>query len=183
MHSSKPSNNPAVSWTYTKPAIALHWILAVLLVGMVALGWYMMAIEEQPGSGWYFNLHKSVGITVFVLVLLRVTWRLTHRPERLPPSVPGWQRRLSSWTQGLLYACMILMPATGFTGAIYSKHGVSFFGIALPGAAPNHDLSEQFFSVHGVIVWILVGLVTLHVAGALKHLLIDRDGVFKRMWP
>jgi cytochrome b561 len=182
-----PVSNSIVSsskqWTYAKPAIALHWILALLLPAMVALGWYMMSIEDQPNSGWYFSLHKSIGITIFLLVLLRLIWRLTHTPHSLPSTVAQWQVTLSRWTQWLLYCCMFLMPLTGFTGAIYSKHGVSFFGLALPKVTPNHDLSELFFSAHGVIVWILIGLATLHIAGGLKHLLVDRDGVFQRMWP
>lgn len=182
MNAGKQTTPVAAAWAYRRPAIALHWLIAVTLVGMVALGWYMMSIEHDPGSDWYFNLHKSVGITVFSLVLIRIGWRLTHRPAPLPSFVPAWQTRLSTWTQLLLYVCMVLLPTTGFIGALYSKKGVAFWGKALPTAVPNHDFSELLFTAHGVIVWVLVGLVALHVAGALKHLLIDRDGVFQRMW-
>lgn len=173
----------AASWTYTPTARMLHWGLALLLGGMVALGWYMMSIEKAPNSGWYFALHKSIGITIFGLVLLRMLWRVTHRPHDLPSSLPVWQRTLAGLTQSLLYVVMVVMPLTGLSGALLSKHGVSFFGIDLPHPAQNHDLSEQLFAAHGVIVWILIGLVSLHVAGALKHLWIDRDDVFHRMWP
>lgn len=179
---SKQTSKVTAHWTYAKPAIALHWLLAVLLSAMVALGWYMMSIEDDVGSDWYFNLHKSVGITIFLLVLLRIVWRLTHRPQPLPSSVPRWQVTLSTATQRLLYVCMVLMPVTGFAGAFYSKDGIAFFGIKLPSAVPDHDLAELFFSAHGIIVWVLVGLAALHVAGAFRHLLIDRDGVFQRMW-
>lgn len=182
MSTSKQTGNATGTWTYARPALALHWILAVSLTGMVALGWFMISIEDDPGSDWYFNLHKSIGISIFLLVLLRIVWRLTHRPEPLPSFVPAWQIKLSSVTQMLLYTCMIVLPVAGFIGARYSKDGIAFFGVALPTAVPNHDLAELFFSVHGVTAWILVGLVALHVAGALKHLLIDRDGVFQRMW-
>ena len=143
----------------------------------------MMSIEKQPNSGWYFDLHKSVGITILSLVVLRVLWRITHRPHDLPSSVPSWQRQFAGLTQSLLYIVMFMMPLTGLAGALFSKDGVSFFGNHLPHPAPNHDLSKQLFAVHGVIVWILIGLVSLHVAGALKHLWIDRDGAFQRMWP
>lgn len=170
-------------WSYARPAVSLHWLLAMLLIVMVSLGWYMMSIEKQPGSDWYFNLHKSIGLTVLGLVVLRLLWRLQHRPEDLPSSVPVWQAKLASWTQHLLYVCMVVLPVTGLTGSLYSKDGIAFFGAALPHPAPNHDLSEQLFSIHGATVWVLVGLVALHVAGGLKHLLINRDGVFQRMWP
>lgn len=170
-------------WHYSTPAILLHWLLAVLISFMAALGWYMMSIEDDPGSDWYFNLHKSVGLIVFTLVALRAVWRLTHRPLALPPSVPGWQAQLATITQYLLYACMVLMPLTGYLGASLSKHGVAFFGTQLPvWLTPDHDTAELFFNAHGVIVWILVALVVLHAAGGLKHLLINRDQVFQRMW-
>ena len=98
-------------WKYTATARSFHWILAGLLPAMAALGWYMMSIEKEPNSGWYFDLHKSIGITVFSLVALRLAWRLSLRPQRLPVSVPGWEQKLSSLIQWLLYACMTVIPA------------------------------------------------------------------------
>lgn len=183
MNFPKQRTDGATPWTYSNLAIALHWILAVLIVAMVSLGWYMMSIEDEPGSGWYFNLHKSIGITILALVILRVLWRLGHKPQDLPASVPTWKVTLAHWTQFLLYVCILVMPITGLAGALYSKSGVIFFGLPLPHPTPNHDLAEQLFSVHGITVWILVSIVSLHVAGGLKHLLVDRDGVFQRMWP
>ena len=172
-----------ISWRYGQPAIILHWALAILIAGMVGLGWYMMSIEDEPNSGWYFDLHKSVGIVVFVLVLLRILWRSKHRPAALPTSLPTWQVKVSSVTQWSLYASMVLMPLTGFIGASYSKKGVIFFGLKVPAwVIPNHDISEQFFSVHSALAWVLVALVALHAAAGLKHLLVDKDGVFERMW-
>jgi cytochrome b561 len=171
------------TWHYSAPAIVLHWLLAVLLTGMVALGWYMMAIEDEPGSDWYFSLHKSFGLLVLTLVLCRLLWRLMHRPQPLPAAVPRWQQRLAGTTQALLYGCMLIMPLTGLLGAAYSKDVVSFFGLPLPlWATPDHDTQELFFAAHGFIAWLLVGLVALHVAGALKHWLVNRDNVIQRMW-
>ena len=173
----------SVGWRYATPAILLHWALAVLIASLVAVGLYMMSIEDDPGSDWYFNIHKSFGIVVFVLVLLRIVWRATHRPAPLPTSLPKWQVRLSHATQWALYGCMFLMPILGFLGASYSKSGVAFFGWQLSTwVAPNHDTSEMFFSLHIALAWVLVSLVALHAAGGLKHLLIDKDGVFQRMW-
>jgi cytochrome b561 len=150
---------------------------------MVAMGWYMMSIEDDPGSGWYFNIHKSVGIAVFGLVFLRILWRAAHRPAPLPNSLPKWQVNLSRVTEWLLYACMLLMPILGFLGTSYSKSGVAFFGTPLASwAVPNHDTAELFFGLHSALAWVLVALVALHAAGGLKHLLVDKDGVFQRMW-
>lgn len=177
------SVDKSVRWRYATPAVLLHWLLAILISTLVGIGWYMMSIEDDPGSDWYFNIHKSFGIVVFGLVLLRIVWRATHRPNPLPASLPKWQVGLSHVTEWALYACMILMPILGFFGAVYSKSGVAFFGAQLPSwTVPNHDTAELFFGLHSALAWVLVVLVALHAVGGLKHLLVDRDGVFQRMW-
>ena len=172
----------STDWKYAKPAVILHWLLAVLIASLVGLGWYMMSIEDDPGSDWYFNLHKSFGIVVFGLVLLRIIWRGTHRPAPLPMSLPKWQVNLSHVTEWALYICMLLMPILGFLGASYSKNGVAFFGAPLASwALSNHDTAEFFFGLHSALAWVLVSLIVLHAVGGLKHLLVDKDEVFQRM--
>ncbi|MEN3290763.1 MAG: hypothetical protein V7642_16 [Burkholderiales bacterium] len=170
-------------WHYRRPAVTLHWLLAILIVAQVALGIYMMSVEDDPGSERYFILHMSTGIMIGTLVLLRVAWRLTHKPARLPRSVARWEVRATHMVQWLLYACMLAMPVTGYLGASFSREGVVLFGLPLSAwASSNKELSEEFFSIHMMIAVVLVALVGLHVLGALKHLLIDKDRVFQRMW-
>ena len=170
------------AWCYGRTAVVLHWTVAVLLTATAGLGWYMMSIEREPGSSWYFDLHKSVGIVIAFLVAARVLWRVANRPEELPVSVPIWQARLARVTQALLYVLIVLVPITGYLGASYSKAGVKWFGLATPAwALPDHDRAEQFFDVHSALVWVLVVMVGMHVAAALKHLLVDKDGVYQRM--
>ncbi|MGK5021164.1 cytochrome b [Janthinobacterium lividum] len=169
-------------WRYAAPARILHWLMAVLIPAMLALGWYMMEIEDEPGSEVYFNLHKSLGLLLLLLLAARAAWRLGHRPASLPPCVAAWQARLSRLGHGLLYAGMLLVPATGLAGALLSQSGVAFFGLALPRwFAPNHALAEQCFELHELGAWTLAGLIGLHVLAGLKHLLRDKDGVFQRM--
>jgi cytochrome b561 len=188
MHSNSVTPSTLITTSSrTKPyapiAVLLHWVLALLIIGMVGLGWYMMSIEEDPGSAWFFNLHKSIGLLIAGLVLLRLVWRLGHPPSRLPASVTPWQASASSVSHKLLYAAMVAMPLLGMTGSALSKKGLIFFGTPLPRIfEANHDLAEIFFDAHSVTAWILVALVSLHVLAALKHLLIDKDGVFQRMW-
>lgn len=173
----------STSWRYSTPAIALHWLLAALIVFMAALGWFMMTVEHEPGGERFMNLHKSVGLIVFALVLLRVLWRLAHKPQPLPAAVPRWQVWLSAAIQSLLYALIVLIPAVGIAGAEYSRSGLAFFGIPLPaGMAADRAFSHLFFEIHATLVWVLVAALALHVAGGLKHLL-SGDGVFARMWP
>lgn len=181
-----PSSSPvAMGKTshYAPIAVFLHWALAILTFGMVGLGWYMMSIEDVPGSGWYFDLHKSIGIIIAVLVLLRGVWRLGHKPEALPASVPSWQATASRAIHWLLYVAMVAMPLAGAIGAMLSKSGIAFFGLTMPRLfAPNHDFAELFFTAHSIIAWVMVGLISAHVLAAIKHLVIDKDGVFQRMW-
>lgn len=184
MHLAQPQvKTTATTWHYGAPAIALHWIIAALIIFLLGLGWYMMSIEKQPGARTLFDLHKSLGITVFLFIVLRIIWRVSHKPEGLPMSVPAWQAKISTLIHWALYAAMLVMPITGYLGASHQKKPPKFFGIDTPAwATPNHDLAEQFFSVHSVVAWLLVALISLHVLAALKHLFVDKDRVFHRMW-
>jgi cytochrome b561 len=176
------SNLPAVKWRYSRTAVVLHWLLAVLITLTTVIGWRMMLTEHQLGSERLFDLHKSIGLIIAAFVIARVVWRLSHRPEP-PPGGPSWSTRLAAITHVLLYLLMVLLPITGYLGASYSKAGVRWFGLATPHwARPDHDLAEQYFTVHGVLLWSLVALLALHVLGALRHLLLDKDQVFQRMW-
>jgi cytochrome b561 len=168
---------------YAPIAVFLHWVLAILFFAMIGLGWYMMSIEDEPGSGWYFDLHKSLGIVAAVLILVRAAWRLANTPDALPFNVARWQAAGSRAIHRLLYVAMVAMPLVGIAGAMLSKSGVIFFGSTMPRLfTPNHDLAEIFFTAHSIVAWALVGLISIHVLAALKHLVIDKDGVFQRMW-
>lgn len=179
-----PQAMPTVGWHYDRMALALHWLSALLLVAMTALGWTMMAIEHTPGATPYFIVHKSVGLMVLALVVFRLLWRRSHPVPQLPSNMPAWQLRASQLVQVGLYLCMLALPLAGVAGALHSKGGLVFFGYTLPRlVAPNHDVAESYYDIHGALVWLLVILVCVHVAGALKHRLVDKDGVFERMVP
>lgn len=179
-----PQAVPTVGWHYDRFAQLLHWLSALLLVAMTGLGWIMMEIEHSPGAQLYFIVHKSVGLIVLALVLVRLVWRRSHPVPQLPSRLPAWQLRAAQLVQLGLYLCMLVLPLAGVVGALYSKSGLVFFGYTLPRlVAPNHDVAESYFDIHGTLVWLLVMLVCVHVAGALKHRFVDKDGVFERMVP
>jgi cytochrome b561 len=171
---------------YTKVAVTLHWLIAALVVTQLILGWWMIEIPKQPVGvrAFWFNLHKSIGMTIALLVLVRIAWRVRHPAPPLPACVPAWQRRAAAASHALLYACLLVMPLVGFLGSTYSGYPIKYFGIALPSWGYKSDPLKTFFSaVHLGLAWVFMILIALHTAAALKHLLINRDAVFWRMWP
>ena len=178
------SNN--VVQRYSTPAIALHWIVAILVLAMIGLGLYMTDIPRgTPERAFFFNLHKSIGVTTAILVLIRLWWRFRNPPPPLPSSVPAWQVQASKLSHALQYLCLILMPLSGFSASQFTKYGVTYFGLFKipPMAWENKVIYDFLHGIHGVTAGFLITLVLIHVAAALKHLLFDRDRVFLRMLP
>ncbi|HEY2608526.1 MAG TPA: cytochrome b [Paraburkholderia sp.] len=169
---------------YASSLIALHWLIALGIIGLLVVGFYMVGLPKGlPVKATLINLHKSLGLTVFLLVLLRIVARAAlHRPP-LPP-MPSWQRAAARTTQGLLYVGMVAMPLAGYLGSSFNRYGTRFWGILLPkwGWDDAH-LRELFFGIHEAIAYVLIALIVLHVAGALKHQWIDRDNLLARMLP
>jgi cytochrome b561 len=165
--------------------VALHWVIAALVIGQFAFGWWMQGIaKDPPGSrAAAFNLHKSIGLVMLVLIAVRLLWRAGHPPPELPP-LPAWQRRAAQLTHFGLYLSLILLPLSGYLGSVYSGYPVKFFGATLPAwGAPNAWLKDFFSAVHLGSSLALAGLAFLHVAAAFKHALVDRDGLLSRMTP
>ena len=171
---------------YGGVAIALHWLVALLILVQMSLGWWMIEVPKSPPglrASW-FNLHKSIGLTVGLLALLRLAWRWSHRAPRLPASMPLWQARTARVNHILLYACLIVQPLVGYLGSSFSPYPVKYFGVTLPHWGWNSPrLKELFSMIHWGTAVLFASIVTLHVLAAFKHLLVDRDGVFARMWP
>ena len=144
----------------------------------------MVSIEDEPGSGWYFALHISLGLTAALLLAMRLMWRVRQAPPVLPGTVPAWQAKAARISHALLYTLLVLMPLTGYLGAAFSGEALGYFGLPLPRwSAKNEALKEQFFTAHSLIAWLLVAMIAMHIGASLKHLLIDKDTVFRRMWP
>jgi len=175
-----------IAHRYTGTAIALHWLIALLLLGQFAFG---LALEDiprgTPARGYYVNLHKSSGILIGLLILLRLGWRLTHRPPPLPETTPGWQRTAARISHILLYACMLALPLSGYLASNFSKHGIKFFNVVrwAPWGPDDKTLYAIFNSTHHLAALLLALLVAVHVLAVAKHMLIDRDGLLLRMWP
>jgi cytochrome b561 len=176
---------PKANARYNNVAIALHWLIAVGVLVMIGLGWYMTDIPKgTPERAYFFNLHKSIGVTVGIVALIRLWWRATHRPPPLPSTMAGWEVSAAKINHALLYACIIAMPVIGFLASNFTKYGVKYFGIQVgPFFPENTALRDRLQEVHGLLSYVLVVLVIVHVLAAFKHLLVDKDGVFQRMLP
>jgi cytochrome b561 len=168
---------------YTRTAIALHWLIAAALLFQIAWGWWMQEIPKQPPGvrADAFNLHKSIGLTIFALMTLRLGWRLRHPAPPLPP-MPRWQAALARCTHAGLYAALLIQPLVGYLGSVFSGYRVKYFGMTLPAWGMKHDaLKDVLSGTHLAVSWLIVALVLLHVAGAAKHAFVDRDGLLRRM--
>ena len=170
---------------YTGVAILLHWLIALLVFALVGLGWYMVDIPKNtPERSYFYNLHKSIGVTTFFFILVRVVWRLTHVPPRLPESLRAWEATVATWSHRVLYACLLVMPLSGYIASNFTKFGVKYFGIEFPPWGPeDKTLYGIFNSIHVFTSYLFVAVIALHVAGAFKHLILDKDAVFRRMLP
>lgn len=189
---------------YTRTAIILHWLIALGIFAMFALGWYMADLPKdapkasafdlfdlgiytlqlaEPVSprSFYFNLHKSIGVTLLALIALRVLWRLTHEPPALLASMQGWEKKLAKAGHHLLYLLMIAVPVSGLIMATYSKYGVKWFGLPLISGLDDDPMRKIYVEVHEIIGIVLLVVVVLHVLIALKHKFIDKDETLKRM--
>ena len=182
---------PPQQQRYTAVAIALHWIIAFSIIGLIAVGWLMEEMDPGPDYFAIVQLHKSFGITILLLSVARIIWRLMNPPPPEPP-MPGWQKLAASAVHVLFYVLIIAMPLTGWIMASASTDAPTrYFGlvdIRLPGIpaldlATREGLEEGFEQVHGNLAWVIIGLLVLHVAGALKHQFVDKDGLLARMAP
>lgn len=171
---------------YTNVAIALHWFLALGILGQIWLGFSLDDIPRgSPERSAWVNLHKSTGITLAVLILARLAWRIAHPPPPLPLAMPAWERVAARVSHALLYVCMVGAPLAGYVASNFSKFGVKYFGLVLlpPWGPDDKAIYAVFNTTHKVLALTLAGLILVHVAAALKHAFIDRDGVMRRMWP
>lgn len=170
---------------YTSVAIALHWALAGLILVNVPLGAFSDSIEQLSGASTVW-LHKSIGLTILFLTLMRICWRLSHRPPLLPEDTARWQRFISSVVHLLLYVLMLAVPLTGWLRTSAGSYPLRWFELLdVPKFPLVRGSQEARFAsgAHEVLAWSLVLLAALHVAAALYHRLVLRDEVMRRMVP
>jgi cytochrome b561 len=170
---------------YTRTAIALHWLIALVILVQIPFGW---SLEEIPSGtaarSWYVNLHKSVGMTLGAVIVLRAGWRWFHPPPALPQWMPRWERFGANAIHAGLYACMLIMPLTGYVASNFSKWGVKYFNTILlpPWGVDDERIYALFNGAHVVTSYIFLALILAHVASAVRHA-SRHDRILQRMWP
>lgn len=183
MHESDSKAQPAPSTTrYTRTAVILHWLIAAIVIAQITWGWLMQQIPKSPPGlrADAFNFHKSIGLCLLALMLIRLGWRIAHPPPPLS-GLPAWQSVVAKATHRALYAALIVMPLAGYLGSVWSGYPVKWFGITLPAwGSKLPALKDAMSALHYATSWVLVTLIALHVAAAVRHALRG-DGVMRRM--
>jgi cytochrome b561 len=165
---------------------AVHWLVATLAVIVVSLGWAIPgAPRETESRDLLLLLHRSVGLLILALMVFRVVWRLGHPPPPLPADFPRIETLAAHANHALLYLILFVMPLSGYLNAAAAGHKVSFFGVVLiPPLLPENDrLAQAAVAVHLAGQFLVYALVGLHVAAALMHRIVRRNGILERMLP
>lgn len=171
---------------YNNGAIALHWVTVALVLTQLYVGFTFAGMERGPEQAQWFTWHKTIGATILILSLIRLAWRLAHKPPPFPESLPRWERFAAVWNHRLFYVLLIALPLTGLATISAGDSGVTRLvgGIPLP-LIPGipEPAGDTLGGVHEALVLITIALVVLHAAAALKHQFVDRARVAGRMPP
>lgn len=169
---------------YDGLAMAFHWLLALLIIGTFSVGWYMSDLPFSMTRLKLFNWHKWAGVTILALSALRLLWRLANRPPADLP-MPGWQKFGAHAVHWLLYAAFFAVPLSGWAYSSAAGFPIVWFGVLqLPDfVAPDKALAATLKEVHAFFAYGLGLLVLAHLGAVVKHVVIDKDGLLKRMLP
>lgn len=170
---------------YTKTAKILHWLMAILLFGLLALGFYMHDLPLSPDKLKLYSWHKWAGVTAFLLVAFRLSWRIAHRPPALPDSMPKIMQFAAHAGHLLLYALMIAIPLTGWLMSSAKGFQTVYFGVLpIPDLLDkNKEVGDLLALVHKSLNLLFIAVLAGHIGAALKHHFIDKDDILTRMLP
>jgi cytochrome b561 len=169
--------------TYGRVARLLHWAMAVLLLGMGAVGYWMVGLPPTDDKWWWYGVHKSFGLIVLALSIMRLSWRFLNVVPELSRNLPQWQVMAGRSMVVILYGLMIVMPTTGVLMSFYGGYPIKFFELfTIPAASvKNTFIADMSYTVHGWGFWIMLVAVAVHVGAALYHHFVLKDQVLRRM--
>ncbi|HVJ52291.1 MAG TPA: cytochrome b/b6 domain-containing protein [Aliidongia sp.] len=167
---------------YSRSMRVLHWLTAALLLFAYPLAWSIEQAQSADVAARLVMLHRSVGVTVLLLTLIRLIQRFSSEVPALPSDVPFWQRWAARGNEGLLYLLMLAQPSLGLAASwLHGDHIVLFGFIGFQGVWTDRALSHQLFQIHGAVALLLLALIGLHAGAALYHLVVRRDHVMSSM--
>lgn len=169
---------------YDTVAMALHWLMALGIIALWLAGHLVELLPKGPARSEVIGVHKAVGVIILVLAVARLAWRFSHRQPALPDSMPPIERLLAHAGHLALYLLMIAIPLDGIVMSQGGGHPVAVFGLTLPTLVDKNDIVRGIFKEgHELLGWVLAVVVAGHVAAALRHRVILRDGIMERMLP
>lgn len=178
----KPSAHVPHSARFGAISIVNHWVIAVLIIGMLVFGLYIDSLGRGPQQLALLQTHKAIGVIVLVLAAWRVLWRIVQGFPNEVAQMPRWQRVSARVVHIALLTAILVMPIAGYVTSSTGGHPISMFRLFnMPALPKNEAVSAAAATVHSVVAYILIVLICLHVAAALKHHLVDRDATLKRM--
>ena len=170
---------------YTTTAKVLHWVMAILIFGLLALGFYMHDLPLSPEKLQLYSWHKWAGVSAFLLVLVRLAWRVAHRPPPLPATMPAHLQSAAHAGHFLLYALMLAIPLSGWLMSSAKGFQTVWFGVLpIPDLlAKDKALGDLLQTIHMSLNFLFAAAIAGHIGAALKHHFIDRDDILTRMLP
>jgi cytochrome b561 len=173
-------------YVYDPVQRGFHWLMAAVVIAAICVGLYAVDLpKEDPSKGIWFGIHKSLGVTVLLLVVLRIVWRVIKGAPPYRVALDRWTHLASSGAHAALYALMVFMPVVGYVLSTAADRPVSLFGLyTFPRLfAPDKALAKLAENAHVTGAWILIAVIVLHIAAALWHQFVKRDEVMARMAP
>lgn len=168
---------------YGAVAQALHWIIAAGFAAQFGIAWYMEDLPLGPAAMWWFNFHKSIGVTLLALAVLRLAWRVFNPAPPMPADRPAWEHAAARVSHFALYAVLFAQPLSGLVFSLYSEFPNVIWGYTLPDPGHVEWVKNTFLAVHFYLSWGILALVALHAGAALRHHFVVKDDVLLRMLP
>lgn len=171
--------------SYGSVAKFLHWLIFLLVLGMLIIGFLFDDIQDKALKSQLINYHKLTGITILALMIFRLFWAFLNPKPLLPPGTPRWHYFLERTMHGLLYLVLIAMPLSGWIMSVAGGHFPHFlnYQLTLPFVPESKALGNTMFETHETLAIVIIVLVSLHVLAALYHHFVKKDDILKRMMP
>jgi cytochrome b561 len=163
-----------------------HWTIAIFIIFLIPLGFCMVEAKTGATKGLLYGIHKSCGLTVLFLLILRYLWRMTNTRPKYPVGTPVWRAKIANWSHASMYLLLLLQTLTGWIMSTASGYPPNFWWIVqipTPWVSKSATTAKICSFIHTYCAWVLVGVICLHILGALSHWWFRRDGVFQRMQP